>query len=86
MKKQPLFGPFKKGDPAHVGFNKTFGGNGRSTEYSYVEEHEQDPVMYHKNPAQKIWRSTSQMSKSMMTKSVTDNFRNVSLERSVIGI
>jgi hypothetical protein len=34
-KKPALFGPFKKGDPAHVGFNKTFGGHGRSTEYDY---------------------------------------------------
>ena len=25
-KKSAYFGPFKRGDPAHVGFNKTFGG------------------------------------------------------------
>ena len=33
--KSPMFGAFKVGDPAHVGHNKTFGGNGRSSEYTY---------------------------------------------------
>lgn len=36
-RKPALFGPFRKGDPAHIGHNKTFGGNGKSTEYNYVE-------------------------------------------------
>jgi hypothetical protein len=45
-KKPALFGPFKRGDPAHVGFNKTFGGHGRSTEYDYEEQREEDPVKY----------------------------------------
>ena len=31
----PAYGPWKRGDPAHVGHNKTLG---RSTEYNYVEE------------------------------------------------
>jgi hypothetical protein len=49
VKKPALFGPFKRGDPAHVGYNKTFGGNGRSTEYNYIEEREEDSVMYRKS-------------------------------------
>jgi len=59
IKKQPLFGPFKKGDPAHVGHNKTFGGHGLSTEYNYIEECEEDPIMYRKNITQNVWRTTS---------------------------
>ena len=39
-KVQPKYGVFKKGDPSHTGFNKTFGGHGRSTEYAYAEEME----------------------------------------------
>jgi hypothetical protein len=85
VKKPAFFGPFKKGDPAHVGHNKTFGGNGKSTEYDYIEQREEDPVMYRKSAQKPIWRETSQMGKSMMTKSVNDNFRNVNLEKSVIG-
>jgi hypothetical protein len=42
VKKPALFGSFKRGDPAHIGHNKTFGGNGRSTEYNYIEEREED--------------------------------------------
>ena len=43
---KPKYGPMKIGDPAHTGFNKTFGGGEKSTEYRYVEEREQDPVKY----------------------------------------
>ena len=48
-KKQPLFGPFKKGDPLHTGYNKTIGGHGRTSEDAYMEEMEQDLVQYRKN-------------------------------------
>lgn len=42
-----MFGPFKIGDLAHTGYNKTFGGHhGRSTEYNYTEEKERDNVKY----------------------------------------
>lgn len=83
--KKPRYGVFTRGDPAHVGHNKTFGGNGRSTEYAYVEEREEDPVLVHKNTTpSKVWRQTGQMSKSMMNSSVQHNNRNVSLERSQI--
>ena len=58
VKKPALFGPFKRGDPAHVGHNKTFGGNGRSTEYNYVEEREEDLLMYRKAADKPIWRET----------------------------
>ena len=37
----------RKGEHAHTGYNKTFGGHhGRSTEYDYIEEKEQDNVKY----------------------------------------
>ena len=43
----PSYGPWKRGDLAHTGFNKTLGGHGgRSTEYDYVEEQEQDLVRF----------------------------------------
>jgi hypothetical protein len=38
----PSHGPFKVGDPAHVGINKTFGGGKKSSEYRYAEEREED--------------------------------------------
>ena len=44
--KPPMFGSFKIGDPAHVGHNKTFGGHGRSDEYNYIEEREEDKVKF----------------------------------------
>ena len=43
-KKPPLFGPFKHGDPAHKGYNKTIGKN-----WPYIENPEVDSVMYHPN-------------------------------------
>lgn len=82
---QPLYGPFRKGDPAHVGYNKTFGGHGKSSELDYVEQCEQDPVRFHPSGSrQPVWRDTASMSKSMMSAPVHDNRRNVSHERSQI--
>ena len=43
---QPKYGPMKIGDPAHTGYNKTFGGGEKSTEYQYLEERERDTVKY----------------------------------------
>lgn len=40
----PAYGPFKHGDPAHVGYNKTIGQN-----LPYMEDPEVDTVMYHPN-------------------------------------
>ena len=40
VKKQPLFGPFKKGDMLKTGYNACLGGHGRTTEDQYVEEME----------------------------------------------
>lgn len=46
----PHYGPWKRGDLGHTGHNKTLGGHGgRSTEYDYVEEQEQDTVRYQKD-------------------------------------
>lgn len=42
----PKYGPFKKGDPLHTSYNKTFGGGTKSTEYKYLEEMEEDLVKY----------------------------------------
>ena len=41
----PKYGPFKRGDPMHTGYNKTFGYNS-TTEEVYVEEGEFDSVKY----------------------------------------
>lgn len=35
---QPLFGPFKDGDPLKTGYNKCIGGRNGSTEEQYLEE------------------------------------------------
>jgi hypothetical protein len=51
----PAYGPFKIGDPAHVGHNKTFGGGKKSTEYAYKEEREQDTVKYQRDVRGPIW-------------------------------
>ena len=40
------YGPWRKGDDAHTGINKTIGGHLRSTEDKYLEEGEIDNVMY----------------------------------------
>ena len=77
-----MFGTFNIGDPSHTGHNKTFGGHGRSDEYSYLEEREEDKVKFQKNVTKPIWRKTAQMSKSMMNSTVAHNTRNVNVEKS----
>jgi len=70
----PSYGAWKRGDAAHTGHNKTFGGHsGRSTEYNYVEEQEQDNVRYQKDVRGPIWRTTHQMSKTMANTTTTFN-------------
>ena len=49
MKKQPLFGPFKKGDMMKTGYNKCIGAKNGTSEELYMEEMEQDPIQYRKN-------------------------------------
>lgn len=49
----------KIGDPAHTGFNKTFGGGKKSTEYRYIEEREQDHVKYQKDIRNPVWHGTA---------------------------
>ena len=51
------YGVWKSGDNAHTGFNKTFGGHsGRSTEYCYVEQREEDKLVIKDRP---VWRTTN---------------------------
>jgi len=58
----PKYGVWNRGDLPHTGFNKTIGGHsGRSTEYQYVEEQEQDNVKYQKGVKNPFWRTTNQM-------------------------
>lgn len=81
--KPPIFGSFKHGDPAHVGHNKTFGGMhacAPTNEYVYEEEREQDTVKFQKNVSKPIWRTSHQMSKTMMNSTVQNNARNVAKE------
>jgi hypothetical protein len=80
----PMYGTFKIGDPLHTGHNKTFGGHGRSDEYNYLEEREEDLVKYQKNVTKPIWRKTAQMSKTMQNSSVSHNARNVNVANSHI--
>lgn len=70
------YGPWRRGDLAHTGINKTIGGHKRSTEDKYLEEGEIDSVMYRVQLKTPIWRTTSQMSKSMGQSSVVQNRRN----------
>jgi len=70
----PNYGPWKRGDLQHTGHNKTLGGHGgRSTEYDYVEEQEQDNVRYQKDVRNPIWRTSHQMGKSMAQTTTTLN-------------
>ena len=78
----PKYGVYKAGDLSHTGHNKTFGGhNGRSTEYDYHEEQEQDPVKYQRDVRNPIWRTTNQMSKSIANVSTVNHYRNVNQMR-----
>lgn len=72
--KDPMFGPFKKGDPLHTGYNKTIG-----PQEGYTEEREQDNVMYQKNVKKPIWRETINP-KSMANTTISNNFRNINSE------
>lgn len=82
-KQPPLFGPFKHGDPAHVGHNKTIGGHGRSSEDQYMEEVEEDQVKYQKNVKKPIWKDPTN-SLTMMNDTVVNNMRNINKERAVV--
>lgn len=72
--KDPLFGAFKKGDPLHTGYNKTIG-----PQEGYMEEREQDNVVYQKNVKKPVWRETINP-KSMANTTISNNFRNVNAE------
>lgn len=83
IKKQPLFGPFKKGDMLKTGYNKCLGGHGRTTEDQYMEEMEQDTVKYRKNVTTNFWRGVTN-GQSMGQTTTLNNFRNVNKERNNI--
>ena len=82
-KQQPLFGPFKKGDPLHTGYNKAIGGHGRTTEDMYLEEMEEDNVQYRKNVSTNVWRGVTG-GQSMMNSTTINNQRNINRERANI--
>lgn len=58
----PSYGAWKNGDQPHTGYNKTLGGGRRSSEYTYVEERNDDTIKIKQEP---IWRTTPQMEKTM---------------------
>jgi hypothetical protein len=80
LKKQPLFGPFKQGDPLHTGYNKCIGRRNGTTEDAYVEEMEEDPVKYQRGPAKDIWRGVTN-GQTMMNSTTMNNARNINRER-----
>ena len=47
----PAYGPFKIGDLAHKGYNKTIGLN-----WKYIEDPEIDPITFKKNIHTQIWK------------------------------
>ena len=75
-KRQPLFGPFKNGDLAHTGYNKTI-----SRDFKYVEQRDRDNVLFRdrdiKTP---VWRPPTQgLSEPHFT--IRNNFKNVNREQ-----
>ena len=80
VKKQPLFGAFKNGDPLKTGYNKCIGGRNGTSEEQYLEEMEQDAVQYRKNVSTSIWRGVTG-GQSMMNATTLNNTRNVNRER-----
>ena len=46
------YGAWRNGDNAHTGYNKTFGGQGKSTEYLYLAEGETERPPAKVNP---VW-------------------------------
>lgn len=75
-----MFGPFKNGDLSKTGYNKTIGGHGRTTEDQYIEEMEQDKVMYRKNVKTQIWKGVTN-GQTMYNATTLNNFKNVNQER-----
>ena len=81
----PAHGPFKPGNPAHTGYNKTIGSN-----WPYVEDPEVDMVKYHPNktfqsgmsttPIKAVWKDPTHAT-SPPIKTIHDNFRNASKEQ-----
>jgi len=79
----PKYGPFKNGDPAHKGYNKTIGAN-----WPYIEEMEKDEVKYHPNKSSASFVQTSKPpawkdptnAQTTPIKTIHDNFRNAAKE------
>jgi hypothetical protein len=74
----PKYGPFKHGEPAHKGYNKTIGAN-----WPYIEDPEIDTVKYHPNKTMDerppVWRDPTH-AQSTPIKTIHDNFRNAARE------
>lgn len=80
----PKYGPFKRGDAIHSGYNKTFG-HGKTSEETYLEEMEVDSVKYLKNIQKPTWVGNDVQPKSMINDSILNNYRNINQEKSLIG-
>ena len=80
VKKPPIFGPFKQGDPLHTGHNKCIGYRNGTSEEQYIEEMETDPVQYRKNVTTNVWKSVTN-GQSMMNSTTLNNARNIGRER-----
>jgi len=83
----PLFGPFRHGDPAHKGYNKTIGKN-----WAYIEDPLVDTVKYHPNNTfsssgkngeaiQAYWKGPTN-GVATPIKTIHDNYRNSAKEPS----
>jgi hypothetical protein len=74
----PAYGPFKNGDLAHKGYNKTIGAN-----WPYYEDPEVDTVKYHPSKTMdqraSVWRDPTHAQSTPM-KTIHDNFRNAARE------
>ena len=73
-KQQPLFGPFKRPNLPHQGYNKTIGSN-----WPYTEDPEVDPIMYKKGVKEPIWKGPTH-GISTPIKTIHDYFRNSARE------
>ena len=74
----PSYGPFKRPNLPHKGYNKTIGAN-----WPYVEDLLEDPITFKKGVKGPIWKGpTTGMTKPIQT--IHDYFRNSSRENAFL--
>lgn len=74
----PSYGPFKRPNLPHKGYNKTIGAN-----WPYVEDPLEDPITFKKGVKGPIWKGpTTGMTKPIQT--IHDYFRNSSRENAFL--